>query len=290
MRLGHGHIAESPLKFATHESVSSKVDGGRGDVCGSAGAKADRGDVLNEALAKLVPVHDVHSNGVLMGNCPGRDLENNTGVKFGKENASSSTREVTSPVWDARQLGQHNDGENVGNGFTFKAPKNEYLLTPSEIEGKFNPTDLIDFSSPLQSKATFFKTPEQSYESLEVGSEPSFEEMPSDLGQACQQQGDSRKSKASEGESIWGGAKIREIGERLQPKAAHGNGKQALGVGEKMEAEVQSVELGENLDDVMKGREGVKGIEVQEEKQRVQLDQNQKVQEGEGAHINQEVK
>ena len=198
MRLGHGHIAESPLKFTVHGSDSLEVDGG-GDVCGGAGAKADRGDVLDEILAKHV-VHDVNSN---------RDFENNNKVKSGKEDTSKTEKKNASVVWD----GQQEDGAAVVHSSTTNASKT-HLLTPSEFEGKSDPTDLIDFSCPLQSTATFFKTPEQSLESLEVDSEPSFDEMPSfDLSQE-----NSGVSKVKEGESIWVCGNLGQVGELRQPK------------------------------------------------------------------------
>ena len=89
MRLGHGHIAESPLKFTVQGSNSPKVDGG-GDVF----TKAVRGDVLDEILATYV-IQDMHSNGV----SPGRDFENNTKVKSGKEDQNFSKTAKEDAVW-----------------------------------------------------------------------------------------------------------------------------------------------------------------------------------------------
>jgi len=278
VRLGQGHIAESPLKFTAHGSDSSKVDG-EGDACGSATklADGDRGDIPGEILEKrAVHDHDMVRNGVLTENCPRKDFENNIRTK--------STKEVTSSdVWVAHQPEQQDVGIVV-NSSTSNASKTVHLLTPSNIEGKSDPTDLIDFSSPHQSTVTFFKTPEQSFESLEVDTEPSFEEMPSfDLGQSCQ--GDSGESKVKEGESIWGrAADLRETEELMQPKIIDGNGNRVCVVGKKMESEIQSLELEEgDFTNEVEGRGGVNDAESQEENQK------QKSKEDERVQVNQEV-
>ena len=280
MRLGQGNIAESPLKFTAHGSDSPKVDG-EGDVCGSATKLADgeRGDILGDILEKrAVHDHDVLRNGGLTENCPRKDFENNIRTKSMKEVTSSD-------VWVAHQPEQQDVGVVV-NSSTSNTSKTVHLLTPSDIEGKSDPIDLIDFSSPHQSTVTFFKTPEQSFESLEVDTEPSFEEMPSpDLGQSCQ--GDSGGSKVKEGESIWGAADLKKTEELTKPKATDGNEKQDWAVGKKMQSEIQMLGLEQ---DEMEGRGGEKNIDSQEEKQKQKVeDQNQEAPVGEGVKVNQVV-
>ena len=99
VRLGQGHIAESPLKFTGLGGDLSKVDGG-GDVCGSAAKSAGdvRGDILDEVMEKHDAVHDVHSKGVFMGNNPRKDFENNIRTKSGKGDVSNSTKEDMSDI------------------------------------------------------------------------------------------------------------------------------------------------------------------------------------------------